>query len=1286
MKGWQYILQFIGLALLLIFAMATTNGYSPPFNLGDLATNVTGAYNNGGFKIQNTAPGTVAGDVLIFGQDLGFFGSLFASVNNTIQVIAPPSHINGFAVTAAKCDGTTDDTAAINGQIIADGGGTSGFGGHNKVSPIQLPPNQVCNHSKPIEIPFANLDFGGIEGSNITYNNNVDLTQGYIGPAIIAAAYGSTVQTSIAGPFAGTTAYNPFSGGGTVNYDDILNSPEHNLSGLIASNGFHVDGWFYVVSYTAGGGGGEVFGPAITKLGTLNGETQNRSLSFAITNAPNFTISTNLNGSTQTTTLSGGTLPSTGAWHFIRLNETGGTETVYVDGVATGSPITGLSGDSMVQNTFETWCGDGANPTVYPCGGYDNTPPEAYYWGIDIETAAAATPTSVPTGPEAPTSNTLLDIPFDKPADGINHQFQQAYTAGSTLGSPNVYLPWTGTAGNTYIPAYSHIHDIDMCFNQTASCDGLETQWANNSEFDHLTGSAFDEVGINNYEDYISHQHDNAIYGNSPTRVAYVDYGSNESSWDNDTAINVEMLHSFTQSSGSDIHESVQSNGWLIYGTYEQQGHIDWQFFFDDEEATNSDKIAEHVEDQNYGADTWQNSEDALPNNSNDFDFVGGESVGGIAFVPSIYVVTKNSTGTIFHFDSSAYAVPVKYIDVSLDGTIGSMSNGNAIDISAQQQFYANNCPGIKNQTLQDDAAPLRTCMAAMPAGATMNLDGTKEYYFASHTSTWTGIQSGWNGQAGEIALVANQKLNFNGATISQTSSENASGAFVILAGSLQFNTPGSSGGSPTFDAITDVPANATSVTLSTPAHAANYNIGDDIYIDCGSNSGDADIFVGWNQVNDTNSSTGVINLKYPSLKSYGHGNTGCPGSPSAARIYDWTTSGGGTGGANLGPLAHNVYIQGPGTILSSSNSIIDAQGLVNWGIDRITVDDHLGNGQFVFGNNNHLGYITNSKYVSYGCSGDTQFNAGEFTSSFNKIDHDVSTATGDPGTGCGSSTHEIAFGDAEGTESNAYTYDTAEVLIGNSSNGPNLGACWFTGNSWGDTIDHLECSTQGLNGVEDTATSAVGLLAGETGPIKITNSHISVGPANALNLEIPNDTAIGNKLDCINSGACLSNPEYNVILTGNTVNESGCSATTYGIDVTAGGSIINDNRVQGLSGTCTTGIELTGSNAAFSLVGNDISGFTNPSNFSTSGYSDGYVAANPGIANWPVTLSAISCAVDVNATQSTSNNGAICPIRSPNAIAPVIIDSLSIQNPTSISCSTYPVYSVIDNSVAFDP
>jgi hypothetical protein len=66
-------------------------------------------------------------------------------------------------------------------------------------------------------------------------------------------------------------------------------------------------------------------------------------------------------------------------------------------------------------------------------------------------------------------------------------------------------------------------------------------------------------------------------------------------------------------------------------------------------------------------------------------------------------------------------------------------------------QFFADRGkPALPTIGISDHARPLRTCVAAMPAGATMNLGGSKVYCFASLNSS-DPILGG--GASGEISL-----------------------------------------------------------------------------------------------------------------------------------------------------------------------------------------------------------------------------------------------------------------------------------------------------------------------------------------------------------------------------------------------------------------------------------------------------------------------------------------------------------------------------------------------------
>lgn len=586
---------------------------------------------------------------------------------------------------------------------------------------------------------------------------------------------------------------------------------------------------------------------------------------------------------------------------------------------------------------------------------------------------------------------------------------------------------------------------------------------------------------------------------------------------------------------------------------------------------------------------------------------------------------------------ANAASIPLK-LDRSgnlyVDGnSIGAATTANNLsDLANPQtaarnlglQYYADNCrPALPNDGSTDDAANLRACMAAMPAGAEMILDRNKPYYFASHANG-----TAWTSDPCEINVLSGQTLNINGAIIKQSPAEGSTGTvFPICAGAPDFNTPGSSGGTPTFEPIADTVPNQSYVVLSTPANAANYHAGNDLYIDCGSNAGNYDEFVGYAQVNDVNTTTGVLNLRHPMLKPYNHSApTGCPGSPSAARIYNWTTHPGMTAGAyNAGPLAHDVYIKGGnGWLIQQSGGswLVGLQGTVRWGVDDLNIIS-LGSIGF-FANYDQLGHANRDTLIAPGCASDNFFGF-VFSSNLNNLDYDTLTLTGNPGVGCGSN-QEFAFGDNEGSESNHYNHDIATVKEGLSTNRSTNGACAEFIGSWGDVVSDMECHSENMFGVEDGFPffSAEGTTLNTQGPIKVTDSHISAGTGSALNLELLDDTAIGNTLDCTGSNNCLYFPYWAGKAANNTINLSGCSSNGVGISIgTAVNSSLQGNTIHAVSGTCTAGIKVTGSGtgATLNVVGNTIdqTGFTSllGSISSTSFSATSTFEGNPGIPDY---------------------------------------------------------------------
>lgn len=569
---------------------------------------------------------------------------------------------NTFANAGAKCDGVTDDDTAIQNTINAAGGGIGGFGAHNKVPGVVLPTGRACFHSRPLEIGFAGLDFGGPSGCGTTGGPGCALIQTYIGPAIIESAYNSNGLSSFVGPFAGTKAYSTTTnvGNGILDFNGAVNSANFNLPvAPMSSSGSGFSQWVYIPSYTTVGGS-DIWGASLTEpaLDFTAGGTH-PSYSVSIDNTPEMKIEANYGGTGPTCTLSGATLPSANAWHFILVNTVSGTMTCYVDGV---SKATVAASGVIVQNPFETWCGPGGLPLSFPCGSNTNASALAYLYGMDIEDQAFSSPTTVPSGPVSPDSATVFLFNNDLPADGVGHPWQQAYRGAVALGSPNIYLPWIyNSSGNSLVPAYSHIHDIDLCYN-SSGCDGIVTTWAWQSEFDHLTGNP-DYMGVESYEDYLSSTHDNTFFVNQNNPVCEEDWSASESAWQNNGCWSgALMYHSFAESSGPVIHEWGQDDSVLVYGTASNQSNLDFQFWFDDAEAGNSVHVYEHLMDQDYGS-SWQNNEDYMRNNSSEFGINAG--VSPVVISPAVHAVS--STGNIFHFintpTNSALIMGAHYYD-----------------------------------------------------------------------------------------------------------------------------------------------------------------------------------------------------------------------------------------------------------------------------------------------------------------------------------------------------------------------------------------------------------------------------------------------------------------------------------------------------------------------------------------------------------------------------------------------------------------------------------------------
>lgn len=1200
-------------------------------------------------------------------------GPLTATVNGVINPQAASCAVNQATSThltmGAVGDGSTDDTAAIQNAVLCSCGMTTytsaQIGVHSPHPRVTLPATQSCyKTTQPIRLFCGGLDFGSDPSSNV-WGAHAKICPNFAGPALVDEApqandlpYTTSLLTGTGNSF-NTAAGTYGSGTYVLVLTDYINSV---LDNYLANSQLGVE---MTVNLSGLGSTGILW-----QVGTA--DPGSRDIAHPIIASMSVASNGKTTCSIQTTTsgVVSGTSTDTGftlnANHTMSWDWNGSDLYCFRDGTEVVGPLaaTGSLYSSTASGTgiFVT-SNEPELATVYwpDAEPFESTGVAGSVDGINISQVALHTAAYTPaTTKPTVNSNTMLILNFESnctssgQANCSPDSMQLAHTSTSLVASGNVYLPIRSGLPGTQTPS-EHVHDLELCpGTNIGSNDGLFALWSPQSEFDHLSCSNANNIGFNfAYGDFEAVTHDIQVLGNGH-RLGFNFGGAYNESRDSNLFDQAGRVMSVSNTGGGtfDSYFTDADEGWDAYNWIYNQTKFTAQWFFTDTEDSAPIHLANfHIDGGSYGS-VILDGQITSANNAPYFDVFGGYPATVIGTQLSPY--TGSTPAEVFnHVDAESNNHLTSGFDMMMNTLVSPsttpLSNpanlvldlddqnwaaiplflSNGID-PGSHVFYADQCKGMHNDGVNDDAAPLRTCMAAMPSGSTMNLDGSKPYYFTTNS---TSVSTGYAGNSCELYVGANTTLNLHGATLTASSGEQSvSGNGMICAGGGNdaANTPGAGGSlAGTYDAIADTAAGANQVILTTHAHAANYNNGDDIYIDCGCNASvtapsgngscsgsDVDVFIGWDQVQDVNSSTGVINLMYPMQKPYVHNAAGCPGtSINNARIYDWTTEGGShTPNQYQGPMQRNVYIHGGGATLN----IGAMQGLyymsvVNGEVDGITINtpNYNDNGEnFLYANANHFIEVDHNNITNTGCTGDTSFNAGEFTSSINKIDFNRLTMTGNPGTGCG---REVGFGDSEGDESQYYSYNTCTMSPGGVA-AASVSVCGYTDAIWNDTFDHENYTAAG-------GTSGIIAVVGDPavndgGITTVTNSLINTtAGGNAIIFQQPGDSAIGNTLNCSNASSCLFFEYYSGPIINNTVNEIGCAATTYGI-YTSPGALISGNTVTG-TGSCTIGIYFPSGGGNGNLVGNVISGFGAPSNISSGSNPGEAVSGNPGIADY---------------------------------------------------------------------
>jgi hypothetical protein len=274
-----------------------------------------------------------------------------------------------------------------------------------------------------------------------------------------------------------------------------------------------------------------------------------------------------------------------------------------------------------------------------------------------------------------------------------------------------------------------------------------------------------------------------------------------------------------------------------------------------------------------------------------------------------------------------------------------------------------------------------------------------------------------------------------------------------------------------------------------------------------------------------------------------------------------------------------------------------------------------------LFTNNNHLGIFDNIIANGTGCTSDFMISPGEFESSLNLLENSTVTLTGNPGIGCGSRLHEVAFGASEGAEGNLFLNDSVTVLPGNESNLANLLACAFENISWGAVYNGLNCTIESPGVNVDAVSDQV--APGEIGPITVENSTIS-GNGNLVLTEVAGDQVLNNSLNLQQSGGIGLYLLGQASAIGNTINEtSGSSVMLYvANNASADSSTIVSNSINCLASSPCGGYAIdvvepgSPSSSPLELINNLPTNFSSPYTFPYADLPDAKVSGNPGLAD----------------------------------------------------------------------
>lgn len=465
----------------------------------------------------------------------------------------------------AVADSVTDAGPAIQ-QAIYDIEGatpptfpTAPLGGFGTIylpkSPLPASSSRRCYAiSKPLRVASGPIEIKGDSGTCIqklfagptVINENWGIDNLQYGPALVGTGQSmSTVGYSNGGAPANK---------GLIDLAQFINTTQHNFATL-SPTGFDIEFWLEPVSFN----GGQV---NIFASNPNNPASGNGMFNIHYTGAGNNQVAAAVETTGGLVSLTACPAQTANNAYDIALDWDGTTYRLFQGGVLCNSSA---SSNAPVLGPFESMQLPALGGFDYwMVGGSGSSPFQGYIDSLRIELQSEhATNYTPPTARFVADGPTLLLLNWDASIDGT----QIGYATGFPW---HAYLPVLEGGSITGGDAL-HLHDMELCGddgNQWHRGDGLFSQWAVNSEIDHISCTNATYAGLNFYNnDYGTFEHDNFVDGGLVGILHGVAW--NGSLAQNDRMDGQAIACEETVGDGGggfhDIHEGCTNRGGLYY-------------------------------------------------------------------------------------------------------------------------------------------------------------------------------------------------------------------------------------------------------------------------------------------------------------------------------------------------------------------------------------------------------------------------------------------------------------------------------------------------------------------------------------------------------------------------------------------------------------------------------------------------------------------------------------------------------------------------------------------------